>query len=293
MTLLGGNVDATKIGQGNAGIRSFAPIRENYVDVDRRIELYNRALTTLAAQSDVRSRVLRSYVTNALNNHQNEVNKRKNINLTPYETNKAVEIKEGANEKTGKVISLKSVNDVYDYLENAISDVLGDNAEYSIDNKKNKARRLFEEFNIAKQASKKQLCEKFVRDLVCQEYISSEYIGECNITYGDYLTLKGFNVEKLIKEGTTILYNALNEKAVASKTQAKINRLEKWIAKHFNDAKEFKAVMQFTKKLNSILKTLSDKTIKYGNTGQMHTKSGIKGLFYQYFSNILKPNSYL
>lgn len=202
--------------------------------------------------------------------------------LKPYETNKANEIKDGAKEKEGKVVSLKSVNDLYNEIEKSISEMVGEN--FKIDGKSLKARRLFEEFNILKNSAKKAACKKFVTNILDQDFISSRYIGEGQITYREYLESQGMNVDEMLEQGTDIFFELLNEKAIDSNTTKKIERLNQWMVRYHEAKADFKAVMQFVKQLNTIKKNIGQTVKKYGNTGQLDLNSGIKGLFNSYFS---------
>lgn len=196
--------------------------------------------------------------------------------LDPYETNKANEIKEGANEKEGKVVSYKSVKDIYNAIEKGISDVIG--TDFSIDSKNQKARRLFEEWNIAKNDAKKTNIKKFVSDIFEQNIEGVDY------TYKDLLEARGLNYEEMVENGTNTMYDLLNEKAITSETTKKINKLKKLIQKVQQANQEQKATVKFIKKLNSIQKNLAKIDQKYNNTGQLDTKSGISGLFNKFFS---------
>ena len=195
--------------------------------------------------------------------------------LTPYETNKAQAIKEGAQEKLGKTINLKNTQDVYDTIESGIQELFGE--DFKIDNKKLKARRLFEEYNLAKNSAKKQNCKKFVFDILAQEVFD-------NVTYREYLQANGVNVENAIIEGTDLMFELLNARAVDSNITKKINRLNKWIGMYKEARLEQAETFKFMKTLNTIRNNLSKHVAKYGNTGQLDITSGIKGLFYSYFS---------
>ena len=195
--------------------------------------------------------------------------------LTPYETNKAQAIKEGAQEKLGKTINLKNTQDVYNTIESGIQELFGE--DFKIDNKKLKARRLFEEYNIAKNSAKKPNCRKFVVDILAQEVFD-------NVTYKEYLQANGFNIDSVIQEGTELMFELLNARAVDSNITKKINKLNKWIDLYKEARAEQVATFKFMKTLNSIRNNLSKHVTKYGNTGQLDTTSGIKGLFYSYFS---------
>jgi hypothetical protein len=195
--------------------------------------------------------------------------------LTPYETNKAQAIKEGAQEKLGKTINLKNTQDVYNTIESGLQELFGE--DFKIDNKKLKARRLFEEYNIAKNSAKKQNCRKFVVDILAQEVFD-------NVTYREYLQANGVNVESKISEGTELMYELLNARAVDSNVTKKINKLNKWIDLYKEARAEQAETFKFMKTLNSIRNNLSKRVAKFGNTGQLDTTSGMKALFYSYFS---------
>lgn len=195
--------------------------------------------------------------------------------LHPYEINKANEIKDGAKEKIGKVITLTSVEDVYNSIQKSLQATFGDN--FKIKGKNYKARRLFEEYNLSKNSAKKENCRKFVADIVEQEITD-------NVSYREYLQYNNENVDQLIEQGTKLLYEMLNAKAVDSEVNKMLDKFNK-IIDELNQARlEQKATFEFMNKLNSIKNNLKNHVAKFGNTGKLDTTSGIKGLFYSYFS---------
>jgi len=237
--------------------------------------------------------------------------------LSPYELNKANEIKAGASEKEGKYIKLSAVNKIYDKIEQALQEVFSDDVIYKdengrqilliednksknkdnlfhIQNKEGKARRLFEEYNLAKNSKKKENCRKFILDLFNQpleerlvgvDFTSGKAEEEyAPYTFKDYLLEQNTDMEKLTNRLTDYLFDSLNEKAKDSDTTRKINYLTS-IVKQYREARlEYRATIKFIKKLNTIKKNLSNAVSKYGNTGQLDTSSGIAKLFSIYFN---------
>ncbi|MFA5575404.1 MAG: hypothetical protein WC994_10205 [Brumimicrobium sp.] len=203
--------------------------------------------------------------------------------LTPYETNKAKVIKEAAQEKVGQLIkNIKTVEDIYRAIEGGISEMLGE--EFKIKNIKKKARLLFEEYNLSPEKLKKGNVTKFVKDLLNVELLGTHNLGDGTITYGDYLRYKkGMGLNQILAEGTDLFYDALSSQAVDSKTTTKMNKLMKWLNSALDVNTELRATIDFIKKLNTIKKNLGNAVAKYGNTGNLDTSAGIKGLFNQYF----------
>lgn len=205
--------------------------------------------------------------------------------MSPLETNKAKEVKQIAHEKEGKVINLKTVRKVVDYIETRISEVLGEN--FNIKDKKGKVRRLFDDYNLTPKRDRPSFLRKYIRDILNQELVSRHNLsGQGSITYGDYLRVElGFkNKNQLIQSGVDFLNDILTKNAVDSDMTRKVNRLNKLIDKLATVNSKLTATVAFSKKLNAIKNQLRNKVAKYGNTGQLDTKAGVNALFYQYFS---------
>ncbi|MCK9449427.1 MAG: hypothetical protein M0Q41_10685 [Bacteroidales bacterium] len=204
-------------------------------------------------------------------------------NFVPYEENEAQTVKKIANEKEGIIIkNIKTIDDVYKAVEASISESIGE--EFKIKDRKKKVRRLFEEFNLSPNEAKKSNVTKFVKDILNVELVGQNLLGEGTLTYGDYLKYQtGKTLNQIIAEGTNLFYNVLASQAVDSKTTTNINKLIKWLDNAKTVNAELKATLTFVKKLNTIKKNLGNAVAKFGNTGNIDTSSGAKGLFYQYF----------
>ena len=157
------------------------------------------------------------------------------LNIEPFETNKAKKIKDYANQRLGKVISLKDTNKVY----NQIVDYIYANFGASVKNVNLKVRVLFEEYNVVTDYSYRD----FAKDLLNSEITNSNVlIGEETQSYTlrEYLTGQGINTNELESDLALLLEKSLDAKANIIDVAKLFNRLDKKFFKAVNRIQELK-----------------------------------------------------
>lgn len=220
-------------------------------------------------------------------------------------------IYDSANEKLGRVVLVRDGKIAYDQVENIIEDALG--IEIDIEDKKSKAKRLFQDFNLLPNSLKEACCAKFITDLLKQkvnvekpsnnkttkENINGELVDETTekpnmdrrYTLEELLKEDGYDIETFTTNFTKLLYETLNAQGKPSKVSQRILKLLTTIEEL---KQSHKAVVAFLKTTNSIKNKLSRIVKKYGNTGQLELDTGVKGLYYSFFSKFrFTKTSYL
>ena len=207
------------------------------------------------------------------------------LNIEPFETNKAKKIKDYANQRLGKVISLKDTSKVY----NQIVDYIYANFGTSVKNVNSKVRALFEEYNVVTDYS----YNDFAKDLLNSEITNSELlIGENtdNYTLRDYLNEQGINTDELETDLASLLEKSLDAKANISDVTKLFNRLDEKLFKAVNRIQELKNYAKNYAKLSSKIKNLRDQlklpnnfdidiqdeasALKYLISGRVFTRNG-------------------
>lgn len=207
------------------------------------------------------------------------------VEIEPFETNKAKKIKDYANQRLGKVISLKDTSNVY----NQIVDYIYANFGASVKNVNSKVRALFEEYNVVTDYS----YNDFAKDLLNSEITNSELlIGENtdNYTLKDYLNEQGINPNELENDLALLLKQSLDSKGDISNVSRFINNLDKKLFKAVNRIQELKNYAKNYAKLSSKIKNLRDQlklpnnfdidiqdeasALKYLISGRVFTRNG-------------------
>ena len=207
------------------------------------------------------------------------------LNIEPFETNKAKKIKDYANQRLGKVISLTDTSKVY----NQIIDYIYANFGASVKNVNSKVRALFEEYNVVTDYS----YNDFAKDLLNSEITNSNIlIGEetQNYTLRDYLNEQGINTDELETDLASLLEKSLDAKANISDVTKLFNRLDEKLFKAVNRIQELKNYAKNYAKLSSKIKNLRDQlklpnnfdidiqdeasALKYLISGRVFTRNG-------------------
>ena len=217
------------------------------------------------------------YVTNvaprndfSINNIESNENssKQKDV-LEPYETNKADVIKEIADSKEGKVIKynkvIESYNDLLDTFE----------VDVKVNDKSQKMRALFEQYNLAPNKVKAKNLRAFVDD------IFNSKVDKTGLTLNEYFNELGYDVDKYKNQFYQGIFNVLDKNAYDSKTTRKINSL---ISQLEEAKKLYRQNLMFVRESNSLKEQLR-KDIEDKVKG-LQESSGVPKLFKHLLSEI-------
>ena len=176
-------------------------------------------------------------------------------NLTPLETNEARRVKAITDNSLNSVITLKDTQAIYNRVLEKIKSDFG--IDLKVPNKSQKARRLFDDFNLMNREFTRENISRFVEDILNQEID-----GFGNITYRQFLAGRNINVEDYVKSNTNTLFNLLIDNSDESRTMKRFNRL-------FNELKTARDNLLATNKLlrnnASTIRNLENRIKNYGS----------------------------
>ena len=227
----------------------------------------NDSKALLAATSETKIGTSSPLSTKNIDKKGNEV--KNNDVLEPYETNKADVIKEIADSKEGKVIKynkvIESYNDLLDTFE----------VDVKVNDKSQKMRALFEQYNLAPNKVKAKNLRAFVDD------IFNSKVDKTGLTLNEYFNELGYDVDKYKNQFYQGIFNVLNKNAYDSKTTRKINSL---ISQLEEAKKLYRQNLMFVRESNSLKEQLR-KDIEDKVKG-LQESSGVPKLFKHLLSEI-------
>ena len=220
--------------------------------------------------------------------------------LNPFETNQSKKIKQSAQDKVGKYISITDAQKAYDSIVNSVDSVLQQvlgewdtttntekKARLKLKKGDLKARRLFEEYNLLSpkdEASLKANVGMFVDDLLQQSVLTED--SSVQFTFAEYLERSNVDVAKVQNGLTETLYDMLNGVAKKTITQKTMDNYQRYVNYLLKSKAELQMSFKIAQKINTIKRNL-DKKLKVGNTGQLDMTADIRTLFNEYFKKFV------
>ena len=212
--------------------------------------------------------------------------------MNPFETNQSKKIKQSAQDKVGKYISITDAQKAYDSIvssvDSVLQQVLGEwdtttntekKARLKLKKGDLKARRLFEEYNLLSpkdEASLKANVGMFVDDLLQQSVLTED--SSVQFTFAEYLERSNVDVAKVQNGLTETLYDMLNGVAKKTITQKTMDNYQRYVNYLLKSKAELQMSFKIAQKINTIKRNL-DKKLKVGNTGQLDMTADIRTLF--------------